>query len=49
MTEWDDYRWIDPAELVERMAAPGVVDTRNLLNRSSLARAGCRLLSTGRA
>lgn len=49
MTEWDDYRWIDPVELVERMATPNVVDTRNLLNRASMTRVGCRLLSTGRS
>ena len=49
MTEWDDYRWIDPVEIVERMAAPNVVDTRNVLNRASLTRAGCRLLGTGRS
>ncbi|MBS1839196.1 MAG: UDP-glucose/GDP-mannose dehydrogenase family protein [Actinobacteria bacterium] len=49
MTEWDDYRWIDPDEIVERMSTPNVVDTRNLLNRASLSRAGCRLVSTGRS
>ncbi len=49
MTEWDDYRWIDPLEIVERMAAPNVVDTRNVLNRASLTRAGCRLVATGRS
>jgi len=49
MTEWDDYRWIDPVEIVERMAVPNVVDTRNILNRASLSRAGCRLLGTGRS
>ena len=48
VTEWDDYRWIDPAELVERMAAPNVVDTRNVLNPASLTRAGCRVVGTGR-
>ncbi len=49
MTEWDDYRWIDPAELVDRMAEPNVVDTRNLLNPASLTRAGCRVVGTGRS
>ena len=49
MTEWDAYRWIGPAELVDRMAEPNVVDTRNLLNPASLTRAGCRVVGTGRS
>ena len=34
--------------LVERMAAPNVIDTRNVLNPASLTRAGCRVVGTGR-
>src|SRR5690606_35834093 len=48
MTEWDDYRWVDTEELAGRMAAPNVVDTRNLLKRASLTRSGFRVLGTGR-
>lgn len=48
MTEWDEFRWIDAAELAEAMKGDLVVDTRNILRRGSITQAGLRYVGTGR-
>ena len=40
LTEWDDFRWINPASVIEVMAGRQIVDARNLLERSQWRRAG---------
>ena len=40
LTEWDELRWLDFDKVAAVMAAPRVVDTRNLLDRASLLRSG---------
>ncbi len=40
LTEWDEFRWVDLAEVAKRMGTPRVVDARNLLDRNALRRHG---------
>ena len=40
LTEWDEFRWQDPAELAATMSTPSVVDARNLLDRARWERHG---------
>ena len=40
LTEWDEFRHLDLGKVAAVMAAPRVVDTRNVLDRSALARLG---------
>ena len=40
LTEWDEFRWQDPVEVAALMAAPTVVDARNLLDRVRWERHG---------
>jgi UDPglucose 6-dehydrogenase len=40
LTEWDEFKWLDLDKLVGVMAAPRIVDARNLLDRSALTRRG---------
>ncbi|HEX9994185.1 MAG TPA: nucleotide sugar dehydrogenase [Acidimicrobiales bacterium] len=40
LTEWDEFRWLDFDKVKSVMAAPRVVDARNLLDRSALLRRG---------
>ncbi len=40
LTEWDEFRWQDPAELAATMTTPSVVDARNLLDRARWERHG---------
>jgi len=47
LTEWDDFRWLDYAKVASVMAAPRVVDARNLLDRASLTRLGFTYRSVG--
>jgi UDPglucose 6-dehydrogenase len=47
-TEWDEFRSLDPARMREAMAFPVVLDSRNLLDGSTLAAAGITYLPTGR-
>jgi UDP-glucose 6-dehydrogenase len=48
LTEWDEFRWLEPAKVAEVMAGRAVVDTRNLLERNQWHRAGFRYLGVGR-
>lgn len=40
LTEWDDFRWLDPRRVATEMAGRHVVDGRNLLDRADWQRAG---------
>ncbi len=48
LTEWDEFRWLDFDKVASLMAAPNVVDARNLLDRASLLRAGFSYQGIGR-
>lgn len=48
LTEWDDYRRIEPADVAEAMTGHTVVDGRNLLDRAGWQRAGMTHLGIGR-
>ncbi len=40
LTEWDEFRWIEPRKVATAMRARQVVDGRNLLDRNDWQRAG---------
>ena len=48
LTEWDEFRWLDFEKVASLMAAPNVVDSRNLLDRAALRRAGFGYEGVGR-
>ena len=48
LTEWDDFRWLDIAKVAEAMAGRGIVDARNLLDRSDWRKAGFDYQGIGR-
>jgi UDPglucose 6-dehydrogenase len=47
-TDWDELRGVDPAKMAGLMAAPAVVDGRNLLDADAMVTAGFTYLPTGR-
>lgn len=48
LTEWDDFRWLDPVQVATRMTGRNVVDGRNLLDRVEWIRAGFHHTGIGR-
>lgn len=48
LTEWDDFRWIDPKLVASKMPGRVVVDGRNLLERAAWHHAGFTHLGIGR-
>jgi UDPglucose 6-dehydrogenase len=48
LTEWPDYRAIDPVALAEIVARPVLVDTRCVLNTAQWSEAGWSVLALGR-
>jgi len=48
LTEWDEFRWLDFDKVASVMAAPRVMDTRNLLERAALVRRGFDYVGLGR-
>ena len=48
LTEWDEFRWIEPESVRDVMKGRSVVDARNLLDRSSWKRAGFEYQGIGR-
>lgn len=40
LTEWDEFKWVDLEAVASTMTKPRIVDGRNLLDRSLLARRG---------
>jgi UDPglucose 6-dehydrogenase len=49
LTEWDEFKWLDFEKVYELMAAPSVLDGRNLLDRSALKRIGFSYDGIGRS
>ena len=47
LTDWDEFRGIEPAAVAERMANRAVVDARNSLDRQVWQRAGFDFQSIG--
>jgi len=48
LTEWDEFRWLDFDRVKVLMAAPAVVDARNLLDPAALRRRGFHYQGVGR-
>ena len=48
LTEWDEFRWLDFDKVASLMAAPRVVDGRNLLDKPALERRGFSYVGIGR-
>ncbi|HSB86976.1 MAG TPA: UDP-glucose/GDP-mannose dehydrogenase family protein [Ilumatobacteraceae bacterium] len=48
LTEWDDFRWLDVAEVKEAMNCHAVVDARNLLEPNEWRRNGFEYQGIGR-
>ncbi len=49
LTEWDDFRWLDFDKVHGLMAAPRILDGRNLLDSAALKRAGFAYDGIGRS
>ena len=49
LTEWDEFRWLDFAKVRSLLAAPRLVDARNLLDPAALRRLGFVYEGIGRA
>ncbi len=48
LTEWEDLRWLDFTKVRDLLAAPNVVDARNLLDPAALRRLGFTYVAMGR-
>ena len=48
LTEWDEFRWLDPDHVATLAAGKQVVDARNLLERPAWQRAGFTYQGVGR-
>jgi UDPglucose 6-dehydrogenase len=48
LTEWDEFRWLDFEKVAGAMAAPAILDARNLLDPASLRRRGFLYQGMGR-
>jgi UDPglucose 6-dehydrogenase len=48
LTEWDEFRWLDFARVRSVMAAPSIVDARNLLDPAAVRRMGFAYTGIGR-
>ncbi|MFV0309302.1 MAG: UDP-glucose dehydrogenase family protein [Desertimonas sp.] len=48
LTEWDEYRWLDPGKVAETIGTKQVVDARNLLDRNEWVRLGFGYRGIGR-
>jgi len=48
LTEWDEFRWLDPERVGATMAGTQLVDARNLLERAAWQRAGFTYQGVGR-
>ena len=49
LTEWDEFKWLDLDKTAGLMTGLGVVDCRNLLDRSALVQRGFDYEGIGRA
>lgn len=48
LTEWDDFKWIDPKTIALTMSGRSVIDARNLLDRTAWHKAGFSHVGIGR-
>lgn len=48
LTEWDEFKWIDPIEVAKVMTGRHIVDGRNILDRSEWRKAGFDYEGIGR-
>jgi len=48
LTEWDEFRWLDFDKVAGVMAAPAILDARNLLDPASVRRRGFTYQGLGR-
>ena len=48
LTEWDEFRWLDFDKIMDSMAAPVIIDGRNLLDPAPLRRRGFTYEGIGR-
>jgi UDPglucose 6-dehydrogenase len=48
LTEWDEFRWLDFSRVLAVMAAPSIVDARNLLDPAAVRRMGFAYTGIGR-
>lgn len=48
MTEWSEFKWLDPSKLAEAMSGKTIVDTRGVLDRGAIRRTGLSVVSIGR-
>ncbi len=48
LTEWDEFKWLDLEKVAGLMAAPCIMDARNLLDRSITTRLGFTYRGVGR-
>ncbi len=48
LTEWDEFRWLDFVKVREALAAPVLVDARNLLDPAQVRRLGFSYTGIGR-
>ena len=48
LTEWDEFRWLDFRAVADSMAAPRIVDARNLLDAVEMRRLGFSYQGIGR-
>ncbi|MHB1710222.1 MAG: UDP-glucose dehydrogenase family protein [Acidimicrobiales bacterium] len=48
LTEWDEFRWLDFANVLSRVEMPVVVDARNLLDPAQMRRLGFDYTGIGR-
>jgi UDPglucose 6-dehydrogenase len=48
LTEWDDFKWIDPADVARVMTGRHIVDGRNILDRSQWRKVGFDYEGIGR-
>ncbi|MFM8856330.1 MAG: UDP-glucose dehydrogenase family protein [Actinomycetota bacterium] len=48
LTEWDEFKWVDPAEVANVMTGRHIVDGRNILDRSQWRKVGFDYEGIGR-
>lgn len=48
LTDWPEFRGLDSVKIADAVRTPVVVDTRNLIDRDVLSRAGLHCHSLGR-
>ena len=48
LTEWDEFRWLDFDKVAAAMKQPAIVDSRNVLDRTAVARRGFTHRGIGR-